>query len=109
LRFRITDIQRLGHVPPREMFDRAMTIVIGVLEAGTVRVGDRVAVPLAAGGYLLDTAIHLHTFARHYERFSAGQEPWECAIMWPGHRLAEQEIQQGGVIVPAKEAHADRR
>src|SRR5690242_3797893 len=34
LRFRVEGCLQMGHIPPREMFDRAMTLIYGFLEAG---------------------------------------------------------------------------
>jgi uncharacterized protein (TIGR02996 family) len=99
LRFRITDVHRLGEVPPREMLDRAMTVLIGVLESGTVRVGDKVALPLEKGGYVQETVTHLVTFAKSYEELSAGKEPLCFGMMWMGHRLADLGIQHWGLVV----------
>ena len=43
--FQIDRVQIMGHIPPREMFDRAMTILHGRATEGTIRVGDLVTLP----------------------------------------------------------------
>src|SRR5262245_37626201 len=50
MRFRILEVSLIGNSPPVEMFERVLTLVHGVLEAGTIRVGQEVLVPRAAGG-----------------------------------------------------------
>jgi uncharacterized protein (TIGR02996 family) len=100
MRFRIADVQLLGNDPPREMFDRTLTLVQGVLESGTVRLGDEVAIPLEGGGVQAARVSSLFTFRRYdYREMCAGQEPLEFAMMWPGHRHG---IQTSGVIVPLR-------
>jgi uncharacterized protein (TIGR02996 family) len=99
LRIRITDVLRLGNPPPREMFDRIMTIVCGTLESGTVRVGDQVSIPLENGGCTIERVISLEMFAKDYREISAGQGPsFNFGMMWYGHRLADLGVQKQGVI-----------
>jgi uncharacterized protein (TIGR02996 family) len=103
LRIRITEIYRLGNGPPREMLVRNMTVVTGILQSGTIRVGDRVAFPLASGGVEVTTVLHLETFNTSHSELSAGQLPLaEFGMVWRGHQLADLGIQKDGLILPAE-------
>jgi uncharacterized protein (TIGR02996 family) len=97
-RFRITEVHTLGHVPPQEMFDRAMSIIIGYLEAGQLAVGREVNIPLEAGGYLVRRITGMEMFNRSLSQATAGDEPPEFALGWSGHQLAQAGIQQFGII-----------
>jgi uncharacterized protein (TIGR02996 family) len=102
LRIRVTDVIRLGHIPPREMFDRAMSLVCGILESGTVRIPDDVCIPLEDGGGTVERVISLASFTKDYREISAGQQPsFGFAMAWSGHRLVDRGVRKGGVITRA--------
>jgi uncharacterized protein (TIGR02996 family) len=99
MRFRIFDIWCIGDSPPREMLDRALTIVQGALEAGTIRVGQEVLVPLTGGGSRTDRVFALDTRKQaDFRAYAVGQVPLTFGLMWPGHR---RDLATEGLIVPA--------
>ena len=103
LRIRVTGVLRMGHIPPQEMFDRAMSLVWGILESGTVRIPDNVCIPLENGDCTVERAINLHSFNKDYREISAGQPPsFGFGMAWSGHRLADLGVRKGGLITRAK-------
>lgn len=95
LRFRVSGVQRLGTDPPRELFDRVLSIVSGELVSGALWVGQVASLPLAAGGTSAQRVWELTVSARSVERVSAGDELREVGLVWSGHRVADL-----GVAVP---------
>src|SRR5262245_6996444 len=99
MRFRIFSVQCIGNIPPREMFDRALTLVEGALEAGTIRVGQEVLVPLAGGGTRTDRVFSVFTPRQaDFREHAVGQKPLTFGLMWPGPR---RDLAGEGLIVPA--------
>ena len=75
--FQIDRVQIMGHIPPREMFDRAMTILHGRATEGTIRVGDLVTLPDGR-----EMVLHgIEVFAGLQEATA----PAEAALMFRGH------------------------
>ena len=105
---RIEDILRMGHIPPREMFDRALSIVTLVVLAGTVRLGQSVVLPLEGGGVTVERVWGIETFGKGHTEIRAGSRPtprtalaW-AALAWPGHRVVDLGIRRGGLIREAE-------
>jgi uncharacterized protein (TIGR02996 family) len=92
MRFRITSVQILGNIPPQEMFDRAMTLVNGVLESGAVRLRDEVLIPLEGEGPLQAIVTSLFDWRSDYEEVMALGEPLFFGMMWRGHRHGIQTL-----------------
>lgn len=98
LQFRVSSVQRLGTNPPQEMFDRVLSIVSGKLISGAMRVGQSIALPLAAGGESAQRVWGLMASARTVDRLSAGSELREIELVWSGHGVADLGIAVGELI-----------
>jgi uncharacterized protein (TIGR02996 family) len=83
MQFRITEVQVEVYAAP--VGDpRVRTLLHGVLEAGAIRCGDGVALPLADGGVLQDCVRRLRAGTQEFRRVCAGEEPRRFALVWAG-------------------------
>src|SRR5262249_47953996 len=85
MRLRIPDVQQTGDPGSAE----SQTALRGVLESGTLRVWDGVALPLVDGGTRLELVLPsrwVTDTAGYRPQLSAGEEPLEFTLSWPGHR-----------------------
>jgi hypothetical protein len=99
MRFRITHVQFAGNIPPQEMFDRAMTLVSGVLESGMVKLGDTVLIPRENEELLAARVTCLFDWDRDCRELIALRPPLHGAMMWWGH--------QHGIRIGSAIVHAD--
>jgi hypothetical protein len=67
-----------------EMFDYPRTVIAGMLESGTARIGEEILIPLKNGGTIRErvTANWLGRRGGPLRQLSAGQEPFIFDMMW---------------------------
>jgi hypothetical protein len=95
---RVTEVWKMGNVPPREMFDRAMTFVNGFLVSGRIRRGDQITVPLSNGESVTERVWGLETFATVHEEIASWVGRPEFSLAWPGHRLFQLGVDAAGWV-----------
>src|SRR5262249_29232725 len=97
LRIRVDDFVRTGG-PPAARGGYVSVVISGFIEAGTVRTGDLLRIPLTGGQYTDHPADRLEVYGNTLDQVRAGCDPLFFALVFRSPVLAEQSVAQGGVI-----------
>lgn len=101
LRCKVERVFRIGNIPPREMFDRAMSFLEVSLLSGTVKFGDPIKITYP-GITLEERVMGIESFAMTHEVLRFNDTLPQFALAWSGHRIAKSGVREGATITPRR-------